>query len=481
MELDQQTVTNLVIRVMEEIQRKEQRGVPGVGGAFTDLDDAVVAAHKAQEQLRTLTRENRAEMIRKMRQHALVHAPLLAEMAVKESGMGRVTDKIAKNRLAITKTPGIEDLETRALSGDHGLTTLEMAPFGVIAAVCPSTNPAATVINNAIAMVAAGNAVVFSPHPGAWKTSVKTVEILNQAILEAGGPSNLLTIVSEPSPEKAQALMKHPGINLLVVTGGPGVVNMALRSGKKVIGAGPGNPPAVVDETANIEHAGRDIVAGASFDNNLPCIAEKAVIVVDAVADALMEAMERSGARRLTRSEADAVTRLVLKDKEGRDPLACRDRHEVLVRLHIDKNYVGRSAEAILKAAGVPVTGDPRLAFMEAEREHPMVWTEQLMPILPVVRVPDADQAIKFGVEVEQGMHHTAVMWSRNVDRMTRFAREAKTSIFVKNGPSYAGIGLGGEGHGSFTIATPTGEGVTSPRTFTRIRRCTLVDAFSIV
>lgn len=481
MELDQATITSLVMRVMDEIRRREEKGIPGIGGAFAEVDEAVAAATRAYEQLCTLSREKRSELIEAIRHAILENAALLAEMAVKESGMGRVPDKIAKHRLVARKTPGVEDLTTVAFTGDHGLTTLEMAPWGVIGAITPVTNPVATIMCNAIGMIAAGNSVVFAPHPRAVLTSIRTVEILNKAIVEAGGPSNLLTVLSQASPEKAQVLMKHPGINLLVVTGGPGVVNMAMHSGKRVIGAGPGNPPAVVDETADIEKAGRDLVAGAGFDNNLPCIAEKTIVVVDQVADRLMAAMERNGARRLKPDEADAVTRLVVKRQEGKDPLACADRHEVLSQCAIDKNYVGVNAERILKDAGVPVSGDPRIAFMEVGREHPLVWLEQLLPVIPVVRVNDADEAIRFGVEVERGNHHTAIMWSHDVERMTRLARLVKTSIFVKNGPCYAGIGLGGEGCTSFTISTPTGEGVTSARTFTRLRRCVLVDAFSIV
>lgn len=481
MELDQQAITSLVMRVMEEIRRKEEKGVPGIGGAFAEVDDAVAAAVQAQEQLSTLSREKRGELVQSMREATLQNAALLAEMAVKESGMGRVADKIAKHRLVAMKTPGVEDLATEAMTGDHGLTTVEMAPWGVIGAITPVTNPVATILCNAIGMIAAGNAVVFAPHPRARLTSLRTVEILNQALVAAGGPSNLLTVIAQPSPEKAQILMKHRDINLLVVTGGPGVVNVALRSGKKVIGAGPGNPPAVVDETCEIQKAGRDLVLGAGFDNNLPCIAEKGIIVVDQVADALMAAMEQNGARRLTPAEADAVTRLVMADREGRDPLACTGRGEVLSRLSAHKDYIGLRTETILKAAGVPCSGDPRIAFMEVGREHPLVWIEQLMPIIPVVRVADAEEAIRFGVEVEQGNRHTAMMWSHDVERMTRLARLIRTSIFVKNGPCYAGIGLGGEGHTTFTIATPTGEGLTSARTFTRRRRCVLVDAFSIV
>ncbi|HYG59298.1 MAG TPA: aldehyde dehydrogenase family protein [Symbiobacteriaceae bacterium] len=481
MQVDERLVAGVVLRVMEQVEKRLGRGIPGVGGIFERLDDAVMAAGIAQGQLSMLSREKRSEIIDAMRQVSVKNAALLAEMAVKESGLGRVEDKVAKNRLAALKTPGLEDLDTAALSGDHGLTIEELAPMGVIGSITPITNPAATVINNAISMLAAGNAVVFCPHPAAKLTSCKTVEVLNQAILEVGGPANLLTSVSQPDVDVAKALMHHPRIDMLSVTGGSAVVSQALASGKRAIGAAAGNPPAVIDETCDVRKAGHDVVLGAGLDNNLPCISEKAIVVVDKVAATFMEAMEAGGARRLTPAEAKAVTQCILAHKEGKDVLGASGPAEVLGKVAVRKDYVGRRAEVILQAAGVSISGDPRIAFMEVDQGHPLVWLEQMLPIIPVVRVADVDEAIRTGVAVEGGHRHTAVIWSRNVDTMTRLARLIKTTVFVKNGPSYAGIGLGGEGHTAFTIAGATGEGLTSARTFTRRRRCILVDAFSIV
>lgn len=479
--MDEQELTALVLRVMERIEQRYGSRSSALGGIFARLDDAVAAAATAQVQLATLSREKRGGLIDAMRQAALKEAAALAEMTVQETHMGRVQDKVAEHRLVATKTPGIEDLETGAWSGDHGLTTIEMGPFGVIAAITPVTNPVATVINNAIGMVAGGNAVVFCPHPTARLTSNRTIELLNRAIVQAGGPANLLTGVAEPSIEVAEGLMRHPRIDLIVATGGPAVVKAALSSGKKAIGAGAGNPPAVVDATCDLRKAGRDLVLGAGLDNNLPCISEKVIIAVDEVTDSLMDAMAENGGWRLTHKEAEQVTERVLTDHEGKGARSCSGRQQVIKRLSVQKKYVGQSANLILREADVRVAGDPRIAFMEVDREHPLVWLEQMLPVIPVVRVPDIQEAIRFAVEVERGNRHTATMWSRNVDHMTQLARTIKSTIFVKNGPSYAGIGLGGEGYTSFTIAGPTGEGLTSARTFTRRRRCILVDAFSIV
>jgi acyl-CoA reductase-like NAD-dependent aldehyde dehydrogenase len=319
-------------------------------------------------------------------------------------------------------------------------------------------------------MVAAGNAVVFNCHPGARKVSVHTVQILNQAIVRAGGPPNVITTVPEPTIESAQYMMKHPAIDLLVVTGGPAVVQVAMNSGKKAVCAGPGNPPVVVDETADIEQAARDIIKGASFDNNIICVLEKEVIAVDAVADRLKAAMLARGVVELSLGQLNRLMKAILQEDHG------PGKHGV-----INKAFVGKNVSVILKEIGMRVDDQVRLAIAEVDRLHQLVWTEQLMPIMPLVRVASADEAIDLAKEVEQGMGHTAVMHSKHLDHLSRMAREINTSIFIKNAPSLAGLGFGGEGYSSFSIASPTGEGLTSAKDFSRVRRCTLVDSFRIV
>ena len=207
-------------------------------------------------------------------------------------------NKLRKNRLVIDKTPGVEDIEPQAFSGDDGLTIQERAPFGVIGSITPCTDPSETIICNGIGMIAGGNTVVFNPHPSAKKTSIFTVNLLNKAVISAGGPANLFTTVAAPTIESAQNLMKHPDIRLLVVTGGPAVVSVAMKSGKRVIAAGPGNPPVVVDETADLEKAAREIVASASCDNNIICVVEKEIIVTGGAAVGLKKSAAESGSCR---------------------------------------------------------------------------------------------------------------------------------------------------------------------------------------
>ena len=439
-------------------------------GVYPTLDEAAAAARAAFLRLNALPLEIRKDMVASMRRAARENALLLAEIAVSETGMGRVEDKVLKNVLNADKTLGTEALDTRAWSGDGGLTVVEYAPYGVIGALTPSTNPTSTVICNAIAMIAAGNAVVFNAHPSAKGASNKTIQVLNQAIQAAGGPADLLTCVANPTLESAQALMEHKLIRLLVVTGGTPVVRAAMRSGKRAVCAGPGNPPVVVDETADIEQAGRDVVIGGSFDNNIVCTTEKETFAVASVCDDLIRVMEANGALRLNSWQFNRLWKAVIVQDRG-------------PRRHADMNkaFIGKNASVLLAEIGVSAGPEVRQIVVEVDENHPAVWSEQMMPIMPVVRVANADQAIDLAVEAEHGFRHTAVMHSKNLDSLSRMAREIDCSIFVKNGPNLAGLGYGGEGYCSFTIASPTGEGLTGPVSFSRIRRCTLVDSFRIV
>jgi propionaldehyde dehydrogenase len=439
-------------------------------GVFADMESAVNAAVIAQRELVQMTLEKRREIIQAIRDAVLQNKEILSENASRETGFGNRDDKIVKHILAATKTPGVEDVQSESFTDEHGLTLVERAPYGVIGAIIPSTNPTATVTSNGIGMIAAGNSIVFNPHPFAKKVSCQLIALINDAITAAGGPVNLMTTVASPTIETANQMMSHKKINLMVVTGGPGVVKAAMNSGKKVIAAGPGNPPVVVDETADIAKAGRDIVNGGSFDHNIICICEKEIIVVETVADRLKEEMIKNGAYELNKEQIDAITKLVIADPGGPGKEGAPN-----------KEFVGKSARHIARAIGLILPESVKLLLCEVGREHPRVWTAQLMPVMPLGRVKDVDVAINFAVDVEHGFRHTAIMHSLNVAKLSKMARAMNCSLFVKNGPSYAGLAQGGAGFTSFTIASPTGEGMTRARTFTRERRCTLVDYFRIV
>ena len=438
-------------------------GTGGNGWMFDRAEDCITAAAEAQKKLVAMPMEDREKLIRTSRENA----EKLAVMAHEETGYGRVPDKIAKILLVANKTPGTEDIVPRVFTGDRGMTLVEQAPYGVIGSITPSTNPPGTVINNAISMIAGGNAVVFNPHPAAVKCCQETMRVLNEAIVAAGGPMGLITCPTRPSMDTSAVIMSDPRVKLLSVTGGEAVVSVAMRSGKKCISAGPGNPPVIVDETAQIPKAARDIVDGASFDNNVLCVAEKEVFCVQSVFDQLLGEMQRHGAYLVRGGDIDRIVHTVLVNKNG--------------KYEINRKFVGRDATYIMDASGVSYTGSPRLVIAEVDKDHPFVVTEMLMPVLGCVRCDSVDQAIDRAVEAEHGCWHSALMHSTNYLNMTRAARALNTTIFVKNGPSTAGVGFNGEGYATLTIATPTGEGLTSARSFTRARRCVLEDGFRII
>ena len=484
--LNDDEIQSIIARVQDRVSASEGPGRQGhalraaddLGAAEALLGDgihptitaAVGAARSAFGAYRGMGLEVRRVIVEAMRAAMLREGERLAYLAHAETGLGRPEDKVQKNLLVTTKTLGPEDLEPQAVTGDEGMTVTEYAPYGVIGSITPTTNPTSTIINNSIAMIAAGNAVTFNVHPSAKQVSVENIKLLNRAIVGAGGPPDLITAVPNPTLESARELMAHPDVRVLLVTGGPAVVGEALRTPKKAIAAGPGNPPAVVDHTADIEQAARDIVRGASFDNNIICVDEKTTIVVDTVADALVRGMVNAGAYRLKEHELRRLERVIFTKMGAPNKPGA-----------INPAWIGKNASGFLGEIGVSVEGDPRLLIAEVPSDHSLVWTEQMMPVMPVVRVRDVDIAIDLAVRSEHGFQHTASIHSTNVDTITRMARAMNCSILVANGPNYAGLGQGGEGFTSFSIASPTGEGLSRPRTFSRIRRVAVVGALRIV
>lgn len=470
MDMDLKAIEQMVEQVLREIQSEQMMNVTEQKkegyGLFSTIDEAIEASEKAQKKLLYTSMADRQKYVDVIRKTVLnkENLELISRLAVEETEIGCYEHKLIKNRLAAEKTPGTEDLISEAVTGDNGLTLIEYCPFGVIGAITPTTNPTETIINNSISMIAGGNTVLFSPHPRAKKVSRLLVKMLNKALIEAGAPSDLIAMVEEPSLENTEKMISNPKVRLLVATGGPSIVKKVLSSGKKAIGAGAGNPPVVVDETADIKKAAKDIVDGCSFDNNVPCIAEKEVFAVDSICDHLIQYMKDNGAYLMTdRQQIEELKALVTTEKGGPKT-----------------SFVGKSAVYILDQLGVKVPDSVRVIIMEVPKDDLFVQEEMMMPILPIVRVSDVDTAIEYAYEAEQGNRHTAIMHSQNVEKLSKMAKILETTIFVKNAPSFAGIGAGGEGHTTFTIAGPTGEGLTSARSFCRKRKCVLADAFSI-
>jgi aldehyde dehydrogenase len=473
MQLQREDIESIVSEVLKKLKTVVPAAASadpkGEWGVFERIEDAVAAANAAYQRLDTVAlREKVVDVIRRATR---TNARRLAEMAVEETGMGRIEDKVRKMLLVADRTPGPEILFPSAMSGDTGLTLVENAPWGVIASVTPSTNPAATAVNNAISMISGGNAVVFAPHPNAKRVTQEAVRILNKAISEEAGITNLMTCVRQPSIETAQQLFTYPGIHLLVVTGGEAVVEAARKSAnKRLIAAGAGNPPVVVDETADLKRAARSIYDGASFDNNIVCTDEKEIIAVESIVSELKREMAACGAVEVSREQAEALAKVTLLDFPGPSPRP-------------NPKWVGRDAAELAKAGGFSVPDTCRLLIVDVGREVDYVFAriEQMMPLIPVLHAKDFSEALDWAIRLERDRRHTASLHSRNIDHMDAMARRVNTSLFVKNGPCLAGLGAGGEGWTSMTISTPTGEGVTNARTFVRLRRCTLVGSFRIV
>jgi aldehyde dehydrogenase len=478
MQVNETVIRSVVEEVLTRLGNNGRPASPAGGGGyagrfgqFTSADEAVAASREAFEQLSRRTLEDRKRIIAHIRRIAIDQCVELGTMEMNETRIGRLPHKIEKLKILGEMTPGVEFMKSEVFSGDRGLAVIEHAPFGVIGAITPVTHSLPTITGNAVSMIAAGNTVVFNPHPSGKRVGAEGVRRYNEAIYRDLGIDNLITIITEPTLETAAAIFKHRDVNLLCVTGGPGVARAAMKQSKRAIVAGPGNPPVVVDQTADLDRAARSIIQGAAYDNNLLCIAEKQVFVVEQVFDAMMTAMERAGAVRLNASQVDALTRVAITSVGEGD-----QKHDAPSR-----DFLGQDASVLAAGAGKIISPDVELIFGETDRSNPFVPVEQMMPFLPFVRCRSVDEAIELARQSEHGFRHTAMIHSHDVVNMTKMGKALDTTLFVKNGPSMAGLGVGGEGYISFSIAGPTGEGVTTPLSFTRERRCSMIDSLRIL
>jgi aldehyde dehydrogenase len=440
-------------------------------GVFKDANEACTAAHEGFLQLKQKGVAARVKVVEIVKTMAEANAAEWGRIEFEETKIGRLDHKIAKLNL-IKLVPGVEWLHPDARSGDHGITLEEYTPFGLVAAITPSTHSIPTLSGNIVNIVAAGNSVVFNAHPSAAKCAAMAVREYNKAIERETGIQNLITIIETPTLDSFGALCKNELVRLMCVTGGPAVVKAAMQSGKRAICAGPGNPPVFVDDTCCATRAAKAIISGAAFDNNLLCIGEKEVFVLDSVADKLMQRMSENGAVKLNGAQLERLTKAAFTFKEGQGA-GCP-------HASVNRDFIGKDVSVLAKAAGVDVSADTQLLFAETDAAHAFVQEEQMMPMLPIVRVKSVEEGIERSLQAEHNYKHTAIIHSHDVENITAMARALDTTLFVKNGPSPAGLGLGGEGYLSFSIATPTGEGITNPKTFTRTRRCVMVDNLRI-
>ncbi len=475
MQMTEDLIRNVVQEVLSQMGNgavlgngKAQSRLSGNLGVFSTVDDAVTAADQAFQAFRSRPLEDRRKAVDCIRNICVGQADELGRLELEETKIGRLDHKIAKLRESIPQVPGVDYLRTDNVSGDDGLILTDYAPFGVIGAITPVTHSLPTLAGNAISMLASGNTVVFNAHPSGMRIAAEGVRRFNKAIRDAIGLENLLTIIDPPTLESAAALFDHRTVRLLVVTGGPAVARAALASKRRAIVAGPGNPPVVVDATACLENTAKSIIIGGAFDNNLLCIGEKQVFAVAQIFDQLLEAMTRFGGFRLTASQVESLTQAAFQKGSDGAP-------------HVNKDLIGQDPAVLGRHAGVQVPQGTQLLFGETGAEHPFVDHEQMMPFVPFVRVSSVDRAIALAKESEHGYGHTAVLHSRDTSVMARMGKIMDCTIFVVNGPSIAGLGMAGEKVLSFSIAGPTGEGVTTPLTFCRQRRTTIAGSMRFI
>jgi aldehyde dehydrogenase len=471
---NEQAIRQVVEEVLAQLGRKplataKSAKANGAWGVFNKVDDAVAAANDAFLKLRERPVADRVKIVEIVKTMCTTHAEEWGTMEMNETKIGRLDHKIEKLKI-VNLVPGVEWLRTDAKSGDHGLTITEYAPFGVIGAITPVTHSLPTLSGNIVNMVAAGNTVVFNPHPSGARIACEGVRRFNEAIYKATGLENVVTIIGEPTIETANEVFNHRGVRVLVVTGGPAVARAALASKKRAVVAGPGNPPVVVDDTACLENAAKSIIKGAAYDNNLLCIAEKEVFAVEKIFDKLLEQMDRAGAYRLNARQVEELSKLAFAPPEKAGGHAM-----------LNRDLIGRDAAVLAEKIGVRVPAGTELLYGETDESNPFVGEEQMMPFVPFVRAKDVPHAIELAKEYEHSYGHTSLIHSRNVRTMSEMGRYMDTTLFIKNGPCMAGLGLGGEGYLSYSIATPTGEGVTNPLTFTRQRRCVMVDDLRVI
>ena len=484
-QLSEAAIRNIVTEVVSALKAGPTTAAPtpartphirvsaGRHGVFDDAVSAAKAARSGFEQLKKQGFAGRAKVIQIVKQMCADNADRWGQIEFEETKIGRLDHKIAKLH-GIKNVLGTEFLTPFGMSGDFGITMEECAPWGVIGSITPVTHSIPTIAGNIVNMVAAGNAVVVNPHPGGAACAAVAVNEFNQAIQAATGIENLICTVEKPTLDSFNELCASEEVNLLCITGGPGVVDAAMKTGKRAFCAGPGNPPVVVDDchALDFDKVAKDIILGGGFDNNLLCIGEKQIIAVGDSYKKTLDALKRNGAVLLNPTQLEKIKKEVFDIKDGGGGCS----HAVLNRA-----YVGADPVKLAAIAGLNIDPKVELLIAETDEDDVFVDEEQMMPLLPIVRAGCFDDAIRIAKDSEHKYKHSAMVHTMNVANMTKMGQAMDTTLFVKNGPCVAGLGMGGEGYISFSIATTTGEGITTPKTFTRFRRCALVDQLNII
>ena len=405
---------------------------------LTDLDTMIAGVRSAQERFATFSQEQVDEIF--VRTAAAINRARieLAKAAVAETGMGVVEDKVIKNHFAseficnaYRDVQTVGEVEHDAVAGIR--TVLE--PVGLVAAIIPVTNPTSTAAFKILLALKTRCGIVLAPHPRGKSCTALAARIASEAATAAGAPAGIIACIAEPALETTQALMQHRGIDLILATGGPGMVKAAYASGKPAIGVGAGNTPALVDETADVAMAATSIVISKTFDNGVICASEQSVVAVDGIYDALLVQLQRHGCHLLDALQRAAVEAVMtVKDPKKAN---CAPR--------LNAAIVGQSAETIAKLAGITVPSGTRVLLATAERigDDEAFSMEKLSPILALYRAADFRTGVRMAARLVEhgGLGHTSVLYTApgNQDRISVYGATVKTARILINQPSSHG------------------------------------------
>ena len=399
----------------------------------------------ATDKLATYNEEQIDRILRNMVKVAEENAVMLAQMAVEETGFGKVADKTYKNHMASTILyNAIKDMKTIGVVQEDVVNKIiEVAdPVGLVMGIVPSTNPTSTAIYKAMIAMKARNAIVFSPHPSAAKCTLKAAELMYKAALEAGAPENCIGCITMPSMAATDELMHAKEVAIIIATGGPGMVKAAYSAGKPALGVGAGNSPAYIERTANIEKAVRNIMASKTFDNGTICASEQSIICEECNHDAVVAEFKKQGGYFMTAEETAKVCKLLFKNGHS-----------------MNAKFVGRSADVIAAAAGVQIPAGTRVLIGEqggVGEGYPLSY-EKLTTVLAFYTVKDWHEACDLSIQLLQnGIGHTMSLHTEDRDIVMKFAAKPASRILVNTGGTMGGTGASTGLMPAFTLGCGT-------------------------
>ena len=434
--------------------------------SIQEARDMVGRAKTAYDAFLGASSEDIDKILRSMVQTIVENAEYLARMTVEETNYGIVEHKVIKNLFASRDVyEAIKNIKTTGiLREDRENNLIEAAtPVGVVLGIVPTTNPTSTIIHNTLCAVKAGNAIVFSPHPKAVKSSATTAALLHDAAVKAGAPVGLVGCLSQSTMEASHELMHHPDISVIVATGGSAMVKAAYSAGKPALGVGPGNVPAFIERSADVRQAVKDIITSKSFDNGMICASEQSIIADAPIKEQIVEELKRQGGYFLSPEETKKVSSFVMTARCGMNP-----------------KWVGQTAVSIAAQAGISVPSSTKILIAPLDgygAEYPLSH-EKLTTVLAFYTVNDWEEACHLSIELLKlgGIGHTFSIHSKDDAIIRKFLQKPVSRIVVNTPSALGGIGYSTGLLPSLTLGCGTWGGSSlsenlGPQHFTNIKR----------